>query len=93
MHPSHTALLADSAYFDSYERRHRMVIIYLRAPSDSFRVQYSIGPYVHFLHNGVANVLYCDGHVESNSTKYNVIPNTDPNLGDLSPDDSAYNLN
>jgi len=60
---------------------------YLRAPSD----EGGTGPLVHFRHNGFANVAFCDGHVEAKGTKYNVSSN-DSSLGDLSPDDSLYDL-
>jgi prepilin-type N-terminal cleavage/methylation domain-containing protein/prepilin-type processing-associated H-X9-DG protein len=86
--PSETILLCDSASWSSFTNE----IIgnnYLRAPNDPY---YSwIGPNVHFRHNGIANVAFCDGHVEGLKTKYNV-SNKDSSLGDLSKDDSLYDL-
>ncbi|MCM8818290.1 MAG: hypothetical protein NC915_02260, partial [Candidatus Omnitrophica bacterium] len=86
--PSETVLLCDSAIWSTLTNE----IIgnnYLRAPSEPY---YSwIGPNVHFRHNGVANVAFCDGHVESLKTKYNVSP-YNSSLGDLSGDDSLYDL-
>lgn len=84
--PSQTVLVADSAIWSSWTSE----IIsnnYLKAPSDI----YYFGPNVHFRHNGRANVLFCDGHVESIGTKFNTDPN-DNTLGDLSSDDSLYDL-
>ena len=85
--PSETILLADSAIWSTYTNE----VIgnnYLRAPGDSSY----FGPNVHFRHNGFANVAFCDGHVEGTGTKYNV-SGYDSSLGDLSPDDSLYDLN
>lgn len=86
--PSETVLLCDSACWSSFTNE----IIsnnYLRAPNDP---SYSwVGPNVHFRHNGFANVAFCDGHVESIRNKYN-ISSKNSTLGDLSKDDSLYDL-
>ncbi|HOK79224.1 MAG TPA: DUF1559 domain-containing protein [bacterium] len=84
--PSQTVLVADSAIWSSWTME-TIANNYLRAPGDI----YHFGPNVHFRHNGRANVLFCDGHVESIGTKYNIDPN-DNTLGDLSKDDSLYDL-
>jgi len=84
--PSQTVLLADSAIWSSWTSE-TIANNYLRAPGDI----YYFGPNVHFRHNGRANVLFCDGHVESIGTKYNVSDN-DKTLGDLSSDASLYDL-
>ena len=84
-----TAMLADSAYWDGFGGA-VTATNYLRAPGDAY---YSyVGPSVHFRHNGVANVAYCDGHVKAATQKFNVSASS-KDLGDLSADDSAYDLN
>jgi prepilin-type processing-associated H-X9-DG protein len=97
--PASTVLMCDSAYWnpagdwDSYEGIAQNN--YLRAPSDLYYTGTAywggIGPNVHFRHNGVVNVAYCDGHVEAVATMYNQSADNDE-LGDLSADDSAYDL-
>ncbi|MCM8764507.1 MAG: DUF1559 domain-containing protein [Candidatus Omnitrophica bacterium] len=84
--PSQTVLVSDSAIWSTWTSE-TIANNYLRAPGDT----YYFGPNVHFRHNGRANVLFCDGHVESLGTKYNTSTN-DKNLGDLSPDASLYDL-
>ncbi|MCM8769151.1 MAG: DUF1559 domain-containing protein [Candidatus Omnitrophica bacterium] len=86
VNPSKTVLLADSAIWSSWTNE-VIVNSYLRAPGDP----YYFGPNVHFRHNGLANVAYCDGHVAGVKTKYNVTA-SDTTLGDLSADASAYDL-
>jgi prepilin-type processing-associated H-X9-DG protein len=90
--PSNTALLADSAYFDIWVTGKIAGNNYLRAPTDAFRNTYATGPNVHFRHGGFANVAFVDGSVRSTGEKFNVSPN-DPNLADLSEDDTLYDLN
>lgn len=84
--PSETVLLADSALWSSFTNE-TIANNYLRAPTDT----YYYGPNVHFRHNGLANVAFCDGHVEAIGTKFNVSSN-DSSLADLSEDDSLYDL-
>ena len=90
--PSETILLADSAVWSAWitppgtEGNN-----YLRSPGDPFRAAWGIGPNVHFLHNGTANVAFCDGHAKALTGKYNISGN-DVTLGDLSVDDSLYDL-
>ncbi|MFN4228079.1 MAG: DUF1559 domain-containing protein [Candidatus Ratteibacteria bacterium] len=84
--PSETILLCDSAIWSTYTNE-TIGNNYLRAPSDP----YHWSPNVHFRHNGVANVAFCDGHVEGIKTKYN-IDTHNSSLADLSPDDSLYDL-
>lgn len=85
--PSETVLVCDSAYFNTVAG-----IVdgnnFLRSPNDPNNY---VGPNVHFRHSGFANVNFCDGHVEAIGKKYNVSVN-DPSLGDLSSDDSLYDL-
>jgi len=88
--PSGTALLADSAYFNSSSGKTEGNN-YLRAPSDPFRNAYALGPVVHFRHNGFANVAFVDGSVHSTGQKYNISP-SDPNLADISENDDMYDL-
>jgi len=88
--PSTTILLADSAYFNTGTGRIEGNN-YLRAPNDPFRITYGTGPNVHFRHDGFANVAFVDGSVRSIGQKYNVTGH--PLLGDLSEDDSMYDLN
>jgi prepilin-type N-terminal cleavage/methylation domain-containing protein/prepilin-type processing-associated H-X9-DG protein len=83
--PTETVLLADSACWVSGLAGNN----YLRAPNDPYNW---VGPNVHFRHNGAANVAYCDGHAKAATKKENVSTN-DPSLGDLSADDSLYDLN
>ena len=90
--PSHTALLADSAYWNiPFGGGDPFVAIsnYLRAPSDLYYGV--IGPNVHFRHNATANVAYCDGHAKAATQRFNPSDN-DNSLADLSVDDSAYDL-
>ena len=84
--PSETVLLADSAIWSSYTNE-LGANNYLRAPiKDSWA-----GPNVHFRHNGFANVAFVDGSVRAIGKKYNVSSN-DSSLGDLSEDDTLYDL-
>lgn len=83
---SMTAMVADSALWSSFTDE-IIANNYLRAPG-SARYQ---GPNVHFRHNDGANVAYVDGSVRSESDKYNESPD-DFMLGDLSEDESAYEL-
>ena len=84
---SGTALVADSGYWSWTSTIDTNS--YLRAPSDP---AYSwIGPNVHYRHNLSASVAYCDGHVDIVTTKYNTSSNSEQ-LGDLSTDNSAYDL-
>jgi len=90
--PSETVLISDSGIWMDPDIGGPMPYQvcgnnYLRAPSD----EGGTGPLVHFRHNGFANVAFCDGHVEAKGTKYNVSEN-DSSLGDLSSDDSLYDL-
>ena len=82
--PSETVLLADSACWVGGLASNN----YLRSPADPSNW---IGPNVHFRHNGAANVAYCDGHAKAATKKANVSA-SDPSLGDLSADESAYDL-
>ncbi len=84
--PSRTVLIADSAIWSAWTSE-TIANNYLRAPGDI----YYFGPNVHFRHNDRANVLFCDGHVESIGTKYNA-SSSDKTLGDLSSDASLYDL-
>ena len=63
---------------------------YMRAPSDKFFRDYNCGK-INFCHEGGANVAYADGHAATVHAKHLVDPAA-PQVGALSPDDSAYNL-
>jgi len=84
--PSEVCLIADSAYYSggSYCQNN-----YLRAPGDAARAWGRFG--LHYRHNGTANVCYVDGHAKASTKKCNA-SSADPECGDLSSDDSAYNL-
>ncbi|MCX5641874.1 MAG: DUF1559 domain-containing protein, partial [Candidatus Omnitrophica bacterium] len=84
---SGTILLADSAIWTPFTNE-LIANNVLRAPGDT---SYYYGPNVYFRHNGFANAAFCDGHVESIRTKYNE-SSYDSKLGDLSADDSMYDL-
>ncbi len=87
-YPVETVMLADAAYWDTFGGGVTGTN-YLRAPG---AYGYSwVGPNVHFRHNGTANVAYCDGHAKATARKFNVSGN-DADLGDLSADGSAYDL-
>ena len=89
--PAETVMLCDSAYWNiPFGGGEAFVAAtnYLRAPNDPDNY---IGPNVHFRHNNVANVAYCDGHAKAQGQKFNVSLN-DNSLADLSTDDSAYDL-
>ena len=90
--PSETVLLCDSAYWAAWPSPGIAGNNYLRSPNDPFRAMYGTGPNVHFRHNGTANVAYCDGHAKASGSKHNPSSSA-PALGDLSSDDSAYDLN
>jgi len=90
--PSETALVADSAYWSPGPPAGLAGNNFLRSPLDPFYTAYAVGPNVHFRHNGAANVGYCDGHAKAATKKANVSTN-DSSLGDLSQDDTAYDLN
>ncbi|MGQ9730741.1 MAG: DUF1559 family PulG-like putative transporter [Candidatus Zipacnadales bacterium] len=81
--PAETTLIADSAIDYGGAPAGNQ---YLRAPSDWMYAW--IGPNVHFRHNGGANVVYADGHVKTAKQKHNA----HGDFGDLSADDSAYDL-
>jgi prepilin-type N-terminal cleavage/methylation domain-containing protein/prepilin-type processing-associated H-X9-DG protein len=83
-----TVLLADSAIWSTFPPPQTIANNYLRAPGDT---DHPYGPNVHFRHSRSANAVFCDGHVETMRKIYN--PNiNDPSLGDLSSDDSLYDL-
>ncbi len=84
--PAATAMLADSAFWDGVRFGGNN---YLRSPRDP-AWQY-VGPNVHMRHPGGANVAWADGHVKRARADYNQRPET-TELGDLSADDSAYDL-
>ena len=93
MRPSDTAMIADSAFFDTWSTPAAVAgNNFLRAPGDPFRAMYGTGPNVHFRHNGAANVAYVDGHAKAATQKHNVSGN-DSSLADLSADDNAYSPN
>jgi len=87
--PTETVLVCDSALWSSFTNALYLNNL-LRAPGDPFYAW--IGPNVHFRHNGAANVSFCDGHAKSMTQKFHVSSHN-ANLGDLSADDSAYDLN
>ena len=80
--PTDTALLADSAYGTQLAGSN-----FLRAPSDPF---FAYGK-VHFRHNRFANVSYADLHAKAVGRRFLTVT-SEPGLGALSPDDSAYDL-
>ncbi|MBN4074169.1 type II secretion system protein [bacterium AH-315-E10] len=61
---------------------------YLRAPNDPNHST----TYVHFRHIGTANVLYLDGHGDSERLNSSLSSGYDPYLADFSSDDSFYDL-
>ncbi len=91
-HSSRTVLLCDSAYYDNDTTWTPYTGIsqnnYLRSPNDASNF---VGPNVHYRHNGIANVAYCDGHAKGITEKHGVSVHTDE-LAYLSADDSAYDL-
>jgi len=88
--PTGTVLISDCAYW-SNSKQGIYPASYLRAPSDPKVATY--GPNgTHFRHNSTANVAWCDGHASIVTKRYNTNPNKTPQLGWLSPDDSAYDL-
>lgn len=82
LHPTTTAVFAEGGYGNPVKAQN-----YLRAPSDPF---FGIGK-VDFRHNGTANVAYADGHAKGTRVRFLTL-DTEPELGGLSIDDSAYNL-
>ncbi len=80
--PAGTALYADAGFGNPVAPHN-----YLRAPSDPY---FGIGK-AHFRHSGAANVGYADGHARAANRKYRFDP-LEPELGALSDDDSAYDL-
>ena len=91
--PSGTVLVGDSAYYD-YTHPQLTGNNGLRSPNDpSHTMNFGLGDSdfcVHFRHSGIANVAYCDGHVKGATNEFPVASHAD--LGDLSSDDSAYDL-
>jgi len=83
--PSRTVVFADSGHGSPVVPDN-----YLRAPSDKLFWKYHTGK-VNFCHQTTANVAYADGHVGSVDKKYRYDPAT-PDVGALSGDDSAYDL-
>ncbi|MFH0796513.1 MAG: prepilin-type N-terminal cleavage/methylation domain-containing protein [Candidatus Omnitrophota bacterium] len=88
--PAETALVTDYAYW-SNSKQGIYPASYLRAPSDPKIHSFGEGG-IHFRHNLTANVAYCDGHAAIVIKGYNINPNSTPELGYLSSDDSAYDL-
>lgn len=80
--PSATALFADGAYGNPVNAQN-----YLRAPSDPL----FIAGKVHFRHVKTAVVVHPDGHVSLAKHKFRFSPSS-PDVGALSEDDSAYDL-
>ena len=62
----------------------------LRSPDDPSHSMWGCDFCVHFRHNGIANVAYCDGHVGTVKNTFSVSSHSD--LGDLSANDDAYDL-
>jgi len=87
--PAETAGFADAAFWSTWPSAGIAATNYMRAPGDVYYPY--VGPNIHFRHNGVANVTYIDGHSKACARPANVSPN-DRSLGDLSVDDSAYDL-
>ena len=86
--PSDTVLFADAAWYDSSNGNRLSGVNYLRAPSDPLAAYGT----AHFRHSGVANVAYADGHVKATAKKY-IVDTQHTDVGTLSADDSAYDLN
>ena len=80
--PSATALFADGAYGNPVNAQN-----YLRAPSDPL----FIAGKVHFRHVKTAVVVHPDGHVSLAKHKFR-FSHSSPDVGALSEDDSAYDL-
>jgi len=80
--PSATALFADGGYGNPVNAQN-----YLRAPSDPL----FIAGKVHFRHVKTAVVVHPDGHVSLAKHKFRFSPSA-PDVGALSEDDSAYDL-
>ena len=80
--PSATALFADGGYGKPVNAQN-----YLRAPSDPL----FIAGKVHFRHIGTAVIVNVDGHTSTAKHKYR-FREAEPNIGALSHDDSAYDL-
>ena len=96
--PTETVLLCDGGYWNiPFGGGVESVATsnYLRAPDPgdgSVDYMYNwIGPNVHFRHNGMVNVAYCDGHARAVGRRFNTSPHDD-SLADLSADASAYDL-
>ena len=88
--PSDTVVFAEAAWYDSWNNGRLTGANYLRAPViDSTLFNYGT---VHFRHNEMANVAYVDGHVKAQKCNYTPDP-LHPDVGALSKDDSAYDLN
>jgi prepilin-type N-terminal cleavage/methylation domain-containing protein/prepilin-type processing-associated H-X9-DG protein len=86
--PSRTVVLADSAVWSSFSSE-LICNSYLRSRGDPSYAW--SGANTHFRHNNMANMAMGDGHVESTKAKYNASASS-PDLGDLSADDSLYDL-
>ena len=80
--PAKIAVFADAGY-DHQVQAHN----FLRAPSEPL---YVVGK-VHFRHGGWANVLHGDTHAKGTNRRHLAVP-SEPDLGALSDDDSAYSL-
>ncbi len=80
--PPATALFADAGFSSPVFGAN-----YLRAPNDPLFVAGK----VHFRHLGRANVLWADKHMTSSASRFNVLA-SEPELGSLSPQDQAYDL-
>ena len=88
LNPVRTVVLADSATWSTYSNE-LICNSYLRAPGDPSYVW--SGANTHFRHSGMANMAMGDGHVETTTTRYRPSANSSQ-LGDLSADDSLYDL-
>jgi len=90
--PTRTIMFADSAQADNIfaPTRFRENWI-LDPPSLNYNPPppYLAQPLVHFRHGGLANVLFCDGHVESMGP-FKLSPILDGTLGWLGADDTLF---
>jgi prepilin-type N-terminal cleavage/methylation domain-containing protein/prepilin-type processing-associated H-X9-DG protein len=90
--PSQTVMFCDSAQIDPFSGSSRMRENWLLdPPSMNYNPPspYTPQPLVHFRHGGMANVLFCDGHVTS-MLPYKLGAGGDGELGWLAPDDTIF---
>jgi prepilin-type processing-associated H-X9-DG protein len=90
-HPANTVMFADCALSQPYGSKPKYLIEYSFAePYYHFGTRSQPYPSIHFRHNGLANVVWCDGHVSSEKMTHSSAKHFKKfNLGWFGPADNS----